>query len=250
MTLRAEHLVKQYNRVNVVDDVSLDVGDGEIVGLLGPNGAGKTTTVEVLEGMRAPDSGRAIINGIDVSEDPRGVKAVIGVQLQSSHFFDNLKLTEILEVFASLYGRSVDPLELLRRVELEEKADSYFEKLSGGQRQRFSIAAALVNSPLALFLDEPTTGLDPQSRRHMWELIEGFKRDGTTVLLTTHYMEEAETLCDRVAIMDRGRIIALDSPDALIDALVSRGFRKERSERQASLEDVFLDLTGRALREE
>ena len=248
--IEVEDLHKSYGALKAVDGVSFSVRTGEVFGILGPNGAGKTTTVEVLEGMRAPDSGRVVINGIDVGKDPRGVKAFIGVQLQSSHFFDNLKLTEILVVFASLYGGSVDSMELLRRVELEDKADSYFEKLSGGQRQRFSIAAALVNSPLALFLDEPTTGLDPQSRRHMWELIEGFKRDGTTVLLTTHYMEEAETLCDRVAIMDQGRIIALDSPDALIDALLSRGFRKERSERQASLEDVFLDLTGRALREE
>ena len=234
-----------------MDGVSFSVRRGEVFGILGPNGAGKTTTVEILEGMRAPDSGRAAVNGIDVGEDPRGVKTVIGVQLQASHFFANLKLTEILDVLASLYHCAVDPVELLRRVELEDKKSSYFEKLSGGTAAALlHRAAALVNRPLALFLDEPTTGLDPQSRRHMWELIRGFKQDGTTILLTTHYMEEAEVLCDRVAIMDNGRIIALEHPDALIDGLLAKGFRKERTERQATLEDVFLDLTGRALREE
>ena len=248
--IEVDDLRKSYGDLKAVDGVSFSVRRGEVFGILGPNGAGKTTTVEILEGMRAPDSGRAAVNGIDVGEDPRGVKTVIGVQLQASHFFANLKLTEILDVLASLYHCAVDPIDLLRRVELEDKRGSYFEKLSGGQRQRFSIAAALVNSPLALFLDEPTTGLDPQSRRHMWELIQGFKQDGTTILLTTHYMEEAEVLCDRVAIMDNGRIIALDHPDVLIDGLLAKGFRKERTERQATLEDVFLDLTGRALREE
>ena len=146
--------------------------------------------------------------------------------------------------------RKVEPLDLLRKVELEDKASSYFEKLSGGQKQRFSIAAALVNEPLVLFLDEPTSGLDPQSRRHMWDLVRGISEAGTTVLLTTHYMEEAELLCDRVAVMDHGHVIALDRPDALIDGLLAKGFRKERVEKQADPEDVFLDLTGRELREE
>ena len=153
-------------------------------------------------------------------------------------------------MLASLYKRKVEPLDLLRKVELEDKASSYFEKLSGGQKQRFSIAAALVNEPLVLFLDEPTSGLDPQSRRHMWDLVRGISEAGTTVLLTTHYMEEAELLCDRVAVMDHGHVIALDRPDALIDGLLAKGFRKERVEKQADLEDVFLDLTGRELREE
>ena len=178
------------------------------------------------------------------------MKSVIGVQLQTSSFFDHLKLTELLTLFASFYHRAVDPLTILREVELEDKAGSTYDKLSGGQQQRFSIACALVNEPLVLFLDEPTTGLDPQARRHMWDLIKRFKSIGRTIVLTTHYMEEAEILCDRVAIMDRGRIIALDSPDVLIDGLLAEGFRKEQPERQANLEDVFLALTGRALRED
>ena len=245
-----EDLHKSYGSLKAVDGISFTVGAGEVFGILGPNGAGKTTTVEVLEGMREPDQGTVSVNGINVRDDPRGVKRLIGVQLQSSYFFYNLKLTELLDVLASSYGRSVDGRSLLRRVELEDKANSYFDKLSGGQQQRFSIAAALVNEPLVLFLDEPTTGLDPQSRRHMWELIKGFKDTGTTVLLTTHYMEEADLLCDRVAIMDGGRIIAMDSPGTLVDRLLASGFTKERVERQADLEDVFLDLTGRGLREE
>ena len=248
--IHVDNLHKNYGALKAVDGISFSVSKGEFFGILGPNGAGKTTTLEILEGMRKPDSGQVLINDINVGQKPQAVKSIIGVQLQSSHFFDNLKLTEILDVFASLYGESIDPMELLVRVELEDKASSYFEKLSGGQRQRFSIAAALVNRPIALFLDEPTTGLDPQSRRHMWELIRGFKTDGTTVLLTTHYMEEAETLCDRVAIMDHGTIIALDSPDALINTLLSNGFEKERPALGANLEDVFLDLTGHGLREE
>ena len=245
-----DDLHKSYGALKAVDGVSFSVRAGEVFGILGPNGAGKTTTIEILEGMRAPDGGRASINGVDVSSNPREVKALIGVQLQSSYFFDHLKLTEILDVFASMYRRAVDPGAILRRVELEDKAASRFEELSGGQRQRFSIAAALVNEPLVLFLDEPTTGLDPQSRRHTWELIQRFRDTGTTVLLTTHYMEEAELLCDRVAIMDEGRIIAMDDPEALVDNLLAKGFRKERPEKEANLEDVFLDITGRALRED
>ena len=247
--IRVEDLRKRYDSFIAVDGVSFTVRRGETFGILGPNGAGKTTTVEVLEGMRSQDGGRALVNGVDVRRDPRGVKSVIGVQLQTSSFFDHLKLTELLALFASFYHRTVDSVSLLREVELDEKASSSFDKLSGGQKQRFSIACALVNEPLVLFLDEPTTGLDPQARRHMWDLIKRFKLAGRTILLTTHYMEEAEVLCDRVAIMDRGRIIALDRPDALIDGLLAKGFRKEQPERQANLEDVFLALTGRALRE-
>ena len=248
--LEVEDLRKSYNSIKAVDGVSFAVEAGEVFGILGPNGAGKTTTVEILEGMRTPDSGHAIINGIDVQKHPLEVKKIIGIQLQSSSFFDKLKLTELLDVFASLYNRTVDAIAVLREVELEDKANSYFDKLSGGQKQRFSIASALVNDPLLLFLDEPTTGLDPQARRHMWEMIRKFKVSGTTVLLTTHYMEEAEELCDRVAIMDYGRIVALDSPEALINTLLGKGFHKEHAEKQANLEDVFLELTGHALREE
>lgn len=248
--IQVQDLRKSYGDLKAVDGISFGVSVGEVFGILGPNGAGKTTTVEILEGMRAPDSGIAVVNGIDVQKDPRAVKKIIGIQLQSSAFFDRLSLVEILDVMASLYHRQIDALVLLRDVELDDRADSLFKELSGGQKQRFSVASTLVNDPILLFLDEPTTGLDPQARRHMWELVQRFKSEGRTVLLTTHYMEEAEELCDRVAIMDHGKIVAMDRPAALVDSLLSRGFQKERTENLANLEDVFLDLTGRALRDE
>ena len=248
--IQVHDLRKSYGDLKAVDGISFGVSAGEVFGILGPNGAGKTTTVEILEGMRAPDSGIAVVNGIDVQKDPRAVKKIIGIQLQSSAFFDRLSLVEILDVMASLYHRRIDALVLLRDVELDDRADALFKELSGGQKQRFSVASTLVNDPILLFLDEPTTGLDPQARRHMWELVQRFKSEGRTVLLTTHYMEEAEELCDRVAIMDHGKIVAMDRPTALVDSLLSRGFQKERTENLANLEDVFLDLTGRALREE
>ena len=248
--IQVQDLRKSYGDLKAVDGISLGVSAGEVFGILGPNGAGKTTTVEILEGMRAPDSGIAVVNGIDVQKDPRAVKEIIGIQLQSSAFFDRLSLVEILDVMASLYHRQIDALVLLRDVELDDRADALFKELSGGQKQRFSVASTLVNDPILLFLDEPTTGLDPQARRHMWELVQRFKSEGRTVLLTTHYMEEAEELCDRVAIMDHGKIVAMDRPAALVDSLLSRGFQKERTENLANLEDVFLDLTGRALRDE
>lgn len=242
-------LCKSYGGIRAVDGVSFAIATGEVFGILGPNGAGKTTTVEILEGMRLPDSGTSLISGIDVVKNPRAVKSMIGIQLQSTAFFDRLSLAEILQVFASIYHRQVDHMELLRQVELQDRATSVFKDLSGGQQQRFSVATTLVNDPLVLFLDEPTTGLDPQARRHMWDLIKEFQTQGRTVLLTTHYMEEAEELCHRVAIMDQGRIVALDSPDALVNDLLSRGFHKERVEKAANLEDVFLELTGHALRD-
>ena len=248
--IQVHDLRKSYGDLKAVDGISFGVSAGEVFGILGPNGAGKTTTVEILEGMRAPDSGIAVVNGIDVQKDPRAVKKIIGIQLQSSAFFDRLSLVEILDLMASLYHRRIDALVLLRDVELDDRADALFKELSGGQKQRFSVASTLVNDPILLFLDEPTTGLDPQARRHMWELVQRFKSEGRTVLLTTHYMEEAEELCDRVAIMDHGKIVAMDRPAALVDSLLSRGFQKERTENLANLEDVFLDLTGRALRDE
>ena len=248
--IQVHDLRKSYGDLKAVDGISFGVSAGEVFGILGPNGAGKTTTVEILEGMRVPDSGIAVVNGIDVQKDPRAVKKIIGIQLQSSAFFDRLSLVEILDVMASLYHRQIDALVLLRDVELDDRADALFKELSGGQKQRFSVASTLVNDPILLFLDEPTTGLDPQARRHMWELVQRFKSEGRTVLLTTHYMEEAEELCDRVAIMDHGKIVAMDRPAALVDSLLSRGFQKERTENLANLEDVFLDLTGRALRDE
>ena len=245
----ADRLTKAYGDDVAVDPVSFSVGVGEVFGILGPNGAGKTTTVEILEGMRTADSGTAQVAGIDVARHPRRVKAVIGVQLQSSAFFDRLNLTEILQVFGSLYRSSSKPADLLEAVQLGDKRRSLYSKLSGGQKQRFSIAAALVNDPLVMFLDEPTTGLDPQARRNMWEQVKRLQAQGKTIVLTTHYMEEAEELCDRVAIMDGGRIVALDSPAALIDELLARGFHKAQEARMANLEDVFLDLTGKQLRE-
>ena len=247
--IQVEDLRKSYGDLKAVDGVSFSVGAGEVFGILGPNGAGKTTTVEILEGMREPDSGTALVNGIDVQKYPREVKKVIGIQLQSSAFFDRLNLAEILDVMASIYRRQINAMELLGTVELADRAKSLFRDLSGGQKQRFSVASTLVNEPVLLFLDEPTTGLDPQARRHMWELIQRFKSEGRTVLLTTHYMEEAAELCDRVAIMDHGKIVAMDRPAALVDNLISRGFEKERVESLANLEDVFLDITGRALQD-
>ncbi len=247
--IEVQDLHKSYGSLKAVEGVSFSIDAGEVFGILGPNGAGKTTTVEILEGMRAQDKGLARINGLDVQRDPRAVKEIIGIQLQSSAFFDRLSLSEILSVFGGLYPRQVAPAELLRRVQLEDKAKAQFKTLSGGQQQRFSIAAALVNDPMVLFLDEPTTGLDPQARRNMWELIQGFQAEGRTILLTTHYMDEAEELCDRVAIMDQGHIVAMDRPQALVENLLQKGFHKSYVEKLANLEDVFLDLTGHGLRE-
>ena len=243
-------LVKRYNSLTAVDNISFEVYRGEIFGILGPNGAGKTTTVEILEGMRTPESGVALIDGIDVIRDPQSVKAIIGVQLQSATFFDKLNLLELVSLFGSMYRRKVDAEAILKKVELTDKAKSRYRELSGGQKQRLSIATALVNEPVVLFLDEPTTGLDPQARRHMWDLIKSLRDDGATILLTTHYMEEAEVLCNRVAIMDKGKIIAMKDPNSLVDDLLQTGFRNEKNSKAANLEDVFLSITGKSLREE
>lgn len=248
--LQVRDLTKRYNGLLAVDHISFEVYKQEIFGILGPNGAGKTSTLEMIETLRPIDDGKVWLNGLDVKRQPQDVKRVIGVQLQSSAFFDKLTLTELLDLFAAMYDRKVDPMRLLAEVELEEKARAYVAELSGGQRQRFSIAAALVNDPVVLFLDEPTTGLDPQSRRHLWGVIKRIRSEGKTVVITTHYMEEAEELCDRVAIMDDGKIVALDAPQALIHKLLAGGFTKQRIERLANLEDVFLSLTGHSLREE
>lgn len=247
--VEARNLTKVYGSKAVVNDISFSVMPGEVFGILGPNGAGKTTTLEMLEALRPIDSGSATIGGIDVASKPYDVRAIIGVQPQSPSFQDKTKLTELLELFASAYGLRVDPLKHLADVQLEDKAGSYVEQLSGGQRQRFSIAAALVHQPKVFFLDEPTTGLDPQARRNLWELVRSIKRRGVTVVMTTHYMEEAELLCDRVAVMDTGRIVALDTPKGLVKALLKKGFKKEQSPEKANLEDVFIDLTGKALRD-
>ncbi|NUM74483.1 ABC transporter ATP-binding protein [candidate division KSB1 bacterium] len=243
-------LRKQYGDLKAVDGVSFNVIRGEVFGILGPNGAGKTTTLEMIETLRPIDSGRVLLNGIDVQQEPQKVKQMIGVQLQSSSFFEKLTLTELLLLFGEIYGRQVDAVALLEEAELRDKSKAYVAQLSGGQKQRFSIAAALVNDPIVLFLDEPTTGLDPQARRHLWGVVRRIRSEGKTIVLTTHYMEEAEELCDRVAIMDAGKIVANAPPQELIQQLLAKGFSKARVERLASLEDVFLDLTGHSLRDE
>jgi ABC-2 type transport system ATP-binding protein len=247
--LQVKHLCKSYDDKLVVKEVSFSVKQGEVFGILGPNGAGKTTTLEMIEGLREPDCGTIILAGVDAKKDLMKLKSLIGVQLQTSAFFDYLYLPELLTMFGSLYHKKVDALKLLEEVQLKSKAKSYVKQLSGGQRQRFSIAAALVNEPKVLFLDEPTTGLDPQARRNLWGLIKEIKQKGITVVITTHYMDEAEMLCDRIAIMDEGEIIAMDTPDHLVDALLKRGFKKEVVVKQANLEDVFIDLTGHELRD-
>lgn len=247
--LKVHNLKKVYDGKTAVDGISFEVKKGEIFGILGPNGAGKTTTLEMIETLREIDGGTITVDGLDVASQPNRVKQIIGVQPQTAAFQDKQKLSEIIEMFAAAYGEKVNPKEFLEDVNLGEKANSFAESLSGGQRQRLSIAAALVHSPKVFFLDEPTTGLDPQARRNLWDLIRFVRDKGTTVILTTHYLDEAELLCDRVAIMDRGKIIALDTPGQLIQQLLKRGFKKEQRVEQANLDDVFIDLTGKALRD-
>ncbi len=242
-------LVKNYGTFEAVKGISFDVYKGEIFGLLGQNGAGKSTTLEIIETLREKTSGSVTVNGFDLDRQPDEIKKIIGVQLQTSGFYPNLKLLELLELFAGLYNREVQPMELLKLVNLEEKYKNKFKELSGGQKQRFSIATTLINEPLIIFLDEPTTGLDPQARRNLWQLIKDIRDKGTTVIITTHYMDEAEVLCDRVAIMDAGKIISLDTPDRLIDRLVASGFERPKEVKKANLEDVFIYLTGHQLSE-
>jgi ABC-2 type transport system ATP-binding protein len=246
--LKVNKLTKSYGDKKAVDGISFEVKKGEIFGILGPNGAGKTTTLEMIETLREIDSGTATIDGIDVAKNPYDIRGIIGVQPQTPGFQDKTKLTELLTMFAAAYGVKVNPREFLDDVNLGEKADSFVEDLSGGQRQRFSITAALVHDPKVFFLDEPTTGLDPQARRNLWKLIQEVRDRGISVVLTTHYMDEAEVLCDRIAIMDRGKIIKLDTPKNLIKDLLKRGFSKEQHVEQANLEDVFIDLTGKGLK--
>lgn len=301
--ITVKNLTKQYGDFTAVAGINFSVGQGETFGILGPNGAGKTTTMEMVEGLKSMTSGEVILDKKNVAHHTREVKAVIGVQLQASSFFDGLNLKELVEVFGAMYSQKVDAMELLREVQLDDKAKSKVKELSGGQKQRLSIAVALVNKPKVLFLDEPTTGLDPQARRNLWDLINQVKAKGVTVILTTHYMEEAEVLCDRIAIMDHAKIIALDTPAGLlkladvgttIEAHVDRQLDLARIKvlpgvdeannldhaitiktkvpektmpalftlaqaenvslvslqlHQATLEDVFLKLTGRSLRE-
>lgn len=247
--IEVRDLKKRYGDKNAVDGISFSVKKGEVFGILGPNGAGKTTTLEMMETLREIDGGTVTIDGIDVAKNPRKIKYLIGVQPQSPAFQDKTQLVEVIEMFAAAYGEKVDPMQFLRDVDLEEKAKSYVEDLSGGQKQRLSITTALVHGPKVFFLDEPTTGLDPQARRHLWDLIEKVRDRGISVILTTHYMDEAEILCDRIAIMDNGKIIAIDTPKNLIKSLLKRGFKKKQEVEQANLEDVFIDLTGKGLRD-
>jgi len=247
--VKVKDLKKSYDGKKAVDGVSFSIEKGEIFGILGPNGAGKTTTLEMMETLRPIDGGTVTINGIDVSKDPQKIKFLIGVQPQSPAFQDKTKLTEVIEMFAAAYGEKVDAIKFLKDVGLEDKANNYVEDLSGGQKQRLSITTALVHGPKVFFLDEPTTGLDPQARRNLWELIENVRDRGINVVMTTHYMDEAEMLCDRIAIMDMGKIIAIDTPKNLIKQLLKRGFTKKQQVEQANLEDVFIDLTGKALRD-
>ena len=248
--IKVKGLVKKYGDFEAVKGISFDVIEGEIFGLLGPNGAGKSTTLEIIETLREKTSGEVWVNGFNLDQKPEEIKKIIGVQLQTSGYYPNLNLVELITLFNGLYNRNVDPMNLLEMVNLKDKAKAKVKELSGGQKQRFSVATTLINDPKIVFLDEPTTGLDPQARRNLWELVRNIRDKGTTVIITTHYMDEAEVLCDRVAIIDSGQIIAMDTPDRLVDNLVSTGFERPREVKKANLEDVFIKLTGHSLREE
>ncbi len=245
--IEVKNLQKRYGDFEAVRGLSFTINQGEIFGLLGPNGAGKSTTLEIIETLREKTSGFVQVCGYNIDADAEAIKRMIGVQLQSSGYYPGLNLTQLLNLFAGLYNTTIDPLQILALVNLDEKATAKVKELSGGQRQRFSIATTLVNRPRVIFLDEPTTGLDPQARRSLWELIRTIRAAGTTVVLTTHYMDEAEFLCDRIAIMDQGKLIALDTPDALIDQLLQKGFERKKDVKAATLEDVFIALTGHAI---
>ena len=248
--ISVKDLSKNYGNFQAVKSISFEVMEGEIFGLLGPNGAGKSTTLEIIETLRDKTSGHVVVDGFDLDKNPGEIKKIIGVQLQSSGFYPGLNLIELIHLFGGLYNRPVNPIELLKKVNLEDKAKSKSKELSGGQKQRFSIATTLINNPKIIFLDEPTTGLDPQARRNLWDLIREIRNSGATVIITTHYMDEAEQLCDRIAIMDKGKIIKLDSPDKMIDELVASGFERPKQVKAANLEDVFIHLTGREMRVE
>jgi ABC-2 type transport system ATP-binding protein len=248
--ISVKNLIKNYGNFQAVKGISFDVQRGEIFGLLGPNGAGKSTTLEIIETLRKKTSGEIIVDGFNLDKQPDEIKKIIGVQLQASGYYPGLNLIQLIELFSGLYNQPVNPIELLESVNLRDKAKVKFKALSGGQKQRFSVATTLINKPRIIFLDEPTTGLDPQARRSLWELVKQIRQSGTTVIITTHYMDEAEYLCDRVAIIDSGKIVALDNPDKLIDKLIASGFDRPKEVKLANLEDVFISLTGHSLREE
>jgi ABC-2 type transport system ATP-binding protein len=247
--ISVKDLVKKYDDFTAVQGISFEVYENEIFGLLGPNGAGKTTTLEIIETLRKKTSGEILVDGFSVDKETQQIKQLIGVQLQAAGYYPNLNLVELMELFSGLYGVDIKPMEMLEKVNLQDKAKAKYKALSGGQKQRFSIATTLINNPKIIFLDEPTTGLDPQARRNLWDLIIGIRDQGTTVVITTHYMDEAEQLCDRVAFVEHGKIIALNTPDNLIDNLVNSGFERKKEVKKANLEDVFINLTGREWRE-
>jgi len=242
--IKVDQLTKSYGDFLAVDHISFQVFESEIFGLLGPNGAGKTTTLEMIETLRPKTSGSILIDGISVDENPGAIKKIIGVQLQAAGYSPNLNLLEIIQLFSALYGVKVNSMELLEMVALKDKARAKFRELSGGQKQRFSIATTLINKPRIIFLDEPTTGLDPQARRNLWDLIFEIRKSGTTLVITTHYMDEAEILCDRVGFINQGKILEINTPDHFIENLIDSGFQREKPVRAASLEDVFIHLTG------
>ncbi|PTX58893.1 ABC-2 type transport system ATP-binding protein [Melghirimyces profundicolus] len=241
--IRVRNLVKSYGGTRVVDGVGFEVAEGEVFGLLGPNGAGKTTTMEMMEGLRKPDRGEVCLFGVDGIRKPAKLKEIIGIQLQSTALFDHLSTEESILLYGSFYKKMRPPAELLRSFDLEEKRRTLVKHLSGGQRQRLAIALAVVHDPRVIFLDEPTTGLDPKARRALWEIILHLKEEGRTLFLSTHYMEEAEQLCDRVAIMDSGRVIALDTPARLIRQLASDSVIEFAAERGVS-DAHFRELEG------
>jgi ABC-2 type transport system ATP-binding protein len=248
--ITVKNLVKKYGDFEAVKDISFEVYEGEIFGLLGPNGAGKTTTLEIIETLRDKTAGEIMVDGFSIDKDADNIKKRIGVQLQAAGYYPNLNLSELIVLFSGLYGINKSPMEMLGKVALTDKAKSKYKELSGGQKQRFSIATTLINDPRIIFLDEPTTGLDPQARRNLWDLIREIRDNGTTVVITTHYMDEAEVLCDRVAFIDGGHVIGIDTPDNFIDKLVAGGFEKPKQVKLANLEDVFINLTGKEWREE
>lgn len=241
--IRVEGLTKRFGAFTAVDDVSFSVKTGEIFGILGPNGAGKTTTLEIIEGLQKPTQGQVSVLGLDTVRDSTKVKARIGVQLQSSAYYDYLNLREILALIGSFYPKHIQPNHLLEQVGLLDKATQRVRQLSGGQQQRFTVAASLVNDPELVILDEPTTGLDPQARRNIWGLIREINQKNVTVVLTTHYMEEAETLCQRVAIMDQGKVVATDTPQNLISSLKST-YTVTMMSQEPLTEDQLLSLNG------
>jgi ABC-2 type transport system ATP-binding protein len=248
--IEVKNLVKVYDDIHAVQGISFEVYEGEIFGLLGPNGAGKTSTLEIIETLRKQTSGEVFVEGLSVKTHSGEIKKRIGVQLQAAGYYPNLTLSELLRLFAGLYNVNINTDKMLERVGLADRHKAKYKDLSGGQKQRFSICTTLINKPKIVFLDEPTTGLDPQARRNLWELIREIRQKGTTVVITTHYMDEAEYLCDRVAIVEKGKIITLDTPEKLIDNLVESGFTKPKEVKRANLEDVFLALTGKEWRDE